>query len=134
MRQLFRSLCDQLRFHEAVARARLDEALVREERLVEADQRRRAVDHELVERAQHAAARVLAIGAVHDELRDHRVVERRDLAAGDDAGVDADPRSRGFAVARDPPRRRPEAVRDVLGVDPALERVPGQSNVFLAQR
>jgi hypothetical protein len=54
---------------------------MREQRLVEADQRLDAVDDELVERAQHPPARVLAVDAVDDELRDHRVVQRRDLAA-----------------------------------------------------
>jgi hypothetical protein len=41
---------------------------------VEAEQRFRACDHEFVERAKHPHARVLAVDAVHDELRDHRVV------------------------------------------------------------
>ena len=70
----------QLRLDEAVTRLALDEARMRQQRLVEADQRLDAADRELVERAQHPPARMLAIDAVHDELRDHRVVQRRDLA------------------------------------------------------
>ena len=46
-----------------------------EQRAVEAEQRRRAAELELVERAQHPHPRVLAIDAVDDQLRDHRVVE-----------------------------------------------------------
>ena len=47
----------------------------------------------------------LAVGVVDDQLRDHRVVERRDLRARRDARVDAHARARRLAVARDPPRR-----------------------------
>ena len=50
-----------------------------------------AADLELVERAQHPVARVLAVDAVHDQLRDHRVVELRDRRALRDARVDANP-------------------------------------------
>src|SRR5581483_8326329 len=93
------------RLDEAVARLAADEALVREQRLVEAEQRRRAFDHELAERAQHASPCVLAVDAVHDQLRDHRVVGARDLAARVDAGVDAHAGPRRLAVRGDGPRR-----------------------------
>ena len=49
-----------LRLDEAVAGRRRDEARG-EERAMEAEQRRHALDHELVERAQHPAPRVLAV-------------------------------------------------------------------------
>src|SRR5262249_14637708 len=124
----------ELRLDEAVARPAFDEAGVREQRLVEADQRLDAADDELVECAQHAPARVLAADAVHDELRDHRVVERRDLASGDDARVDAHSGPARLVVRRDRPRRGQEAVAHVLGVDPALDRVPVQADVILPQR
>ena len=71
-----------------------DEARRLEERAVEAEKRRRPVDHELVERAQHPAARSLAVDVVDDELRDQRVVEIRDLVALADARVDANADSR----------------------------------------
>ena len=101
---------------------------------MEAEQRRDAADLELLERAQHAPARVLAVGAVDDELRDHRVVERRDLAALDDPAVHAHAWAGRLAVVRDPPGRGQEPARDVLGVDPALERVAGEPHVLLAER
>ena len=73
----------QLRLDETVTRAALHEARMRQQRLVEADQRLHALDDVLVERPQHPPPRVLTIDPVDDELRDHRVVQRRDLAAGD---------------------------------------------------
>jgi hypothetical protein len=74
---------------------------------------------------------VLAVGAVDDQLRDHRVVQRRDLGAGDHPGVDADAGPGRLAVAGDPARRRQEALRNVLGVDPALDRVAAQPHLVL---
>ena len=132
--QLGRPRGHQLGLDEPMARLALDEARMREQRLVEADQRLHALDVELVERAQHSPARVLAVDAVHDELRDHRVVERGDLAAGNDARVDAHARAARLVVRGDRPRRRQEAVAHVLGVDAALDRMPRQAHVLLSQR
>ena len=56
---------------------------------MEADEGLDAADLELVERAEHAPPRVLAVDAVHDQLRDHRVVEPADLRAGSYTRVDA---------------------------------------------
>ena len=67
------------RLHEAEARLAGDEARVLEQRPVERDERRHALDHVLVERAQHAAAGALAVGVPDDELGDERVVEADDL-------------------------------------------------------
>ena len=55
--------------------------LGRQQRLVERDQRLQALDLVFVERAQHALRRPLAVGVPYDQLGDHRVVHRRDLAA-----------------------------------------------------
>ena len=87
--QLLRPLGQLLGLDHAVARRALDEARVLEQRPVKAEQRRDAADLELAERAQHPPARVLAVDVVDDQLRDERVVEVRDLRAGDDARVDA---------------------------------------------
>ena len=73
------------------------------------EQRRQAADLELVERAQHPPPRVLAVDAVDDQLRDHRVVEAADLGAGDDARVDAHARPGRLAIGGDPPGRGQEA-------------------------
>ena len=101
---------------------------------MEAEQRRRAADLELVERAQHPHPGVLAVDAVDDQLGDHRVVETADLGAGHDARVDADTGAGRLAVGRDPAGRGQEAARHVLGVDPALDRVPAQEHVLLPDR
>ena len=70
---------------------------------------RRPLDDELLERTQHPSTGVLAVDVVHDQLRDERVVEIRDLVAGADAGVDAHADPARLPVGRDPPRRREEA-------------------------
>ena len=105
-----------------------------QQRLVKRHECLDLVDRKLVECAQHSSPRVLAIDTVDDELRDHRVVQARDLAAGNDAGVDADPGAPGLAVTNDRAGGRQEAVGDVLGVDPALERVSRKSDVLLPHR
>ena len=117
-----------------MAGAARDELGMREQRAVEAEQRRQAADLELVERAQHPHPGVLAVDAVDDQLRDHRVVEAADLGAGDDAGVDADAGAGRLAVGGDPPGRGQEAAGHVLGVDPALDRVAAQDDVLLSDR
>ncbi len=53
------------------------EARMLEQRAVEADERLHPADLELAERAKHPAPRVLAVDVADDQLRDHRVVERR---------------------------------------------------------
>ena len=55
--------------------------LGRQQRLVERDQRLQALDLVLAQRAQHALRGLLAVGVPDDQLGDHRVVHRRDLAA-----------------------------------------------------
>jgi hypothetical protein len=134
MRQLARALRKLLRLDDPVAGLAADEALVLEQRPVEADERRHAADLVLLERAEHAPPRVLAVDAVDDQLRDQRVVESDDLASFRHAGVDADTRPARLPVARDPPRARQEAGGRILSVDPALQRVPAQAHVLLAQR
>ncbi len=132
VRQLPRFLRELLRLDDAVAGGAVGEARMREQRAVEAEQRRHSADLVLVERAQHPEPRVLAVDAVHDQLRDHRVVQRRDLRAVLHARVHPHARPRRLAVARDPPGGREEAAGRVLGVDPALDRVAGQADVVLA--
>ena len=94
----------------------------------------RAVDDELLERAQHPSPGVLAVDVVHDELRDERVVEARDLVSAADTRVHAHADTPRLAVGRDSPRRGEESACHVLGVDPALDRVPAQHHVLLRDR
>ena len=126
------TLRELLRLDDAVAGLAGDEAGMREQRAMEAEERRRPADLELVEGAEHPHAGVLAVDAVHDQLRDHRVVEARDLRPFDDSRVDPDARTGRLAIGRQPARSREEPARDVLGVDPAFDRVAAQVDVLLA--
>ena len=90
---------------------------------MEAEQRLDSADLELLERAEHAAPRVLAVDPVDDELGEQWVVERRHLRPCLDTGVHAHARPRRLAVARDPPRGRQKTRRGILGIDAALDRM-----------
>src|SRR2546423_8359699 len=114
MRQLIRALGQKLRLHDAVARLAAREARMVEERPVEADQGRDPADLELLEGAKHAPPRVVAIDAVDDQLRHEWVVEPGDLRPSGHSRVDANPRTRRLAIARDPPGPRQEAVGRIL--------------------
>src|SRR5207344_2561259 len=84
--------------------------------------------------AQHAPAGGLAIDVPDDELRDHRVVDVRDLRPRLHARVDADPGAGRLAVAGDAAGCREEPVGGVLGVYAALECVAARLDVPLADR
>src|SRR5690606_33495113 len=57
------------------------EAAVGQDPLLQRDVGADAVDHHLRQRYPHPADRLLAVGAVDDQLADHGVVVRRDLVA-----------------------------------------------------
>src|SRR5919198_4113534 len=134
MRQLLRFLGELPGLDDPLAGFSCRKALVAHQGAVEAEQRDDAPDLVLAERAQHPPPRVLTVDAVDDELGDQRVVESDYRTPGGDAGIDPDARPRRLPVARDPPGARQEAVRGILGVDPALDRMTDQADVFLAQR
>src|ERR671914_674031 len=131
MRQLLRSLCKLLRLDHAVAGPGVDEARVFEQCAVEAEQRHDALDPILVECPEHPAPRVLAIDSMDAEFRDQRVVEPDDLAPRIDSRIDPHPGPTRFPVARDPPGRGQKATGWILCVHPALDGVPGESDVLL---
>src|SRR5918994_6610193 len=133
MRKLRRTLRKLVRLHDAVTRLALGEAGMLEQRLVEAEQRGHALDPVLPERAEHAATRVLPVDSVDAELGDEWVVETDDVPPRLHAGVHSHARTARLHVARDPPRAGQEAVGWILRVDPALDRVPRQPDVLLAQ-
>src|SRR5438105_10647020 len=105
MRQLFRLPGKLLGFRHALARLAGPEARVVDQRTMEADKRRHALDLVLAERTEHPPPRVLPVDVVDAELRDQRVVEPDDLAPRPHARVDPHTGPRRLPVARDPPRR-----------------------------
>src|SRR2546423_7974426 len=131
MRQPLRLLRKLLRLHDAVTRRAVDEALMTQESAMEPEQRLHAPDLELVERPEHPHPSMLAVDALHDQLRDHRVVEIGDLRTVAHARVDAYARPTRLPVARDPPGAWEEAGGRILGVDPALDRMAGEAHVLL---
>src|SRR5690606_36540519 len=69
-----------------------------------------------------------------DQLADHRVVVRRHDVAGADVRVPPHAPAAGDADVGDLAGRGPEVVVRVLGVDPALDRVPGLGDIRLVVR
>src|SRR5918995_2428517 len=102
-----------------------------QQRAVEGDERLQATDLVLAEGTQHASRRRLAVHVPHDQLGDHRVVERQDLVALLGAGIHAHERAGGLPVGTDYPRRGREDLRDVFRVDAALDRVAAPDHVLL---
>ncbi len=74
-----------------------------------------------------------AVGAVRDDLGEHRVVEAADLRALREARVGADAVALGLAQPQDPAAGGEEAAGRVLGADPGLHGVPGQPYVLLRE-
>ena len=85
--------------------------------------------------SREAPQRRRPVLAVDDQLRDHRVVVRRDLVARANAGVHAHRRAlRRRAQVRERADRRQEAALRILGVDARLDRMPGERELVLALR
>jgi hypothetical protein len=100
------------------------ELLVLEDRQVQRQRRLEANEGELVQGPHPTPDRPLAIGTVHDELGEQRVVVWGDLVAGVEVRVHPDARPAWRVVELDRPRLRQEVAPGVLGVDPELDRVP----------
>ena len=92
---------EQVRRHPA-----LQERLVLEQRPVDLDVRRDALDEQLLERRAAARDRRRAVRAPDDELAEQRVVVRRHLVARVQVRVHADAGPAGRVVALDHARRR----------------------------
>ena len=85
-------------------------------------------------RRDGAGDRGVARLAVRDQLREHRIVVDRHVAAFDDAAVDADAGARRFAIEQQRARLRQETRRRILRVDAALDRVPALRRSSCAPR
>ena len=97
----------------------------------EREVRRHPLDDRLVERLREPVEGLRSVGAVGDQLRDHRVVAPTDLVSLLDARVDADPRGQAQAAHR--PRLGQERAR-ILGVEPGLDRVPLRCDLQAGER
>ena len=106
-----------------VSNLRRLEILVLEDPLEERNRRADAAHLVFGEGAAHALNGVLARVAPRDQLRDHRIVEDRHLAAFVGAAVVAHAGPLRHAQPLDAPRRRQEAVVGILRVDAAFDRV-----------
>ena len=84
----------------------------------------------------HPRDRGRTIGAPHDDLRQHRVVENRDLVTRLEAGVEAHARGARDVERGDRPGLRQKVVGRILGVQPRFDRPParGQRVLREAQR
>ncbi len=85
---------------------------------------------ELVQRAPGPGQRLLAGGAVHDQLGQHRVELAADHRAGLHPGVQPHPGAAGRHELGHRTRGRQEAAAGVLAVDPELDRVPARGGVL----
>src|SRR5262245_38682733 len=133
MRQLIRTFRELWRLCRVPTRLAGREARMLEQRAVEPDESLHAADLVLADGAEHPAPRMVAVDSVRAELRYERVVEADDLAPAGHSRVDPDARPRRLPVARDPPRGREEARGRILRVDAALDRVPVEADLVLAQ-
>src|SRR4030065_1089304 len=88
-------------------------------------------DAVLLQSPAHAHDGFAARLAPADQLGNERIVVRRDLEAGIDAGVDAHARAGGRDDLGDAPDRGQEVVVGVLGVDAAFDRPTVQVDVLL---
>ena len=106
------------------------------QRGLERDVRRNAADDETVQGVAHAGNGLLAGGAVHDQLGDHRIVEHRDFAAVVDAGIDAHLTidfSRRLKLDQTTGGRQ-ETTERVFGIDPAFHGPAVELNLVLRER
>ena len=111
-----------------------DEVLLVEEGAQERDVGGHAADPELVDRAAGLLHGELEGAPAAGELGEHRVEVGGDLGAGvRRTAVEADAATAGGAVRRDPAGVGPEAVRRVLGGDPALQRGAAQPDRVLVE-
>src|SRR5690606_32019789 len=108
------------------------EAAVGHDPLLQRDVGLDPVHHHFAERHAHARDRGGAVGPVHDQLADHRVVVRGYAVALVDVRVHAHAGAAGAVEVLDEAGRGQERLR-VLGVDAALDRMPLEHDVVLLQ-
>ncbi len=88
---------------------------------------------ELVERSTERVDCHRSFRPVHDDLCEQRVIVRRHHVTLERMRVDVYVRARRPGEAIDPTWTRPEAGGGILCVDPALDRVPCDDDIFLGE-
>src|ERR1700730_6936999 len=120
-------------FDEARAQVARAEIRALEDRAMVADRGRRAHDDELAEGATRPRYRLRAVGAMHDELGDQRVIVGRHVRTRTQTSINSDARASWRHPAADPLGIREEFPHGVLGVDAHLDRVAPPRHVALAE-
>ena len=124
----------ELLFDEGGGKSPFGEARTAEHGVEEASVVGDAADLVAIQRILHGGDRRRPIGAVGDELRDHGIVEHRDLGALVHARIDAAGLARrGLAIAREAPYGGDEAPRRVFGVDAAFQRPAVSPDILLTE-
>ena len=118
----------ETRRQDLVERRVLDD--LREQRLIGPD----AFDAQRREAFDQSGLRELARRTEADDLREHRVVVRRDRAPGVDAAVDAQARRARLFVGGHAAERGAEAFVGHLGINPGLDRPAGADETLLRHR
>src|SRR5262249_8770329 len=107
---------------------------VGEDAALQGDRRLGTFDHELVQGPEQRSDREVSARAVDEELADHRIVVRRNPISTVAVAVEPDPRSAGRNEELDLAPAGLEIAVRILGVDPALDRVPAELDVGLSER
>ena len=94
----------------------------------------RADDNGLVERVRQPVERFAAIFAMRDQLGNHRIVERRDVGAFFDAGIDAQALDLRKLQCQQFAGRGQKTALGIFGVKPRLDRVAQERHFFLCER
>src|SRR5579884_239882 len=107
---------------------------VGQDRLVERDRGRRAINAKFLESPQRAQPGSCAVGRPDDQLGNQGIVVLRDDETGVNAGVDAHADPTWLAVGVDRARGRAEARRRIFRVDPHFDCMAAQIQDVAADR
>ena len=94
---------------------------------------RDADDREFIQRPLHPRDGLVPVTAPCDDLREKRVVVRRNLVALEAVRVEADSGAGRRKPAREHPGRRSEVRLRIFGVDAALDGVAVHPDLLLAE-
>ena len=88
-------------------------------------------DREVLERVRHSRERLFPIAPGCNQFGDHRIVMRRNGLTAFKARVESEARPARCRPADDGARRWNKILVRILRIDPRLDRVPRNRNIFL---